>query len=110
MSYIYLASPYTHPSDAVKAMRYEKILNYVSAKTLEGEIIFSPIVHSHPMHVTHGVDGDWDFWSKIDKVFIDNCAKVRVVCMEGWNKSKGIAAEVEYAKQIGKEVEYYEAI
>ena len=104
MSYIYLASPYTHPDLDVRRHRYYEALDYAIGCTQKGEVIFSPIVHSYPME--ESIPGDWRTWEKIDKVFLDVCEKVRVLQIEGWDKSVGVSAEIEYAKSIGKEVEY----
>jgi hypothetical protein len=113
VSYIYLASPYSinAPTTSkegreLRELRYREALRYTAEWSKEGQVIFSPIVHSHPMSWYHDMPGTWDFWSKIDYVFIDQCEKVRVLCMPDWDKSIGITAELEYAKKIGKPIEY----
>ena len=102
MSYIYLASPYTGDEEN----RYKAALAYLAKKTKEGQILFSPIVHSHPMSVEHDMSGAFDFWEEIDYTFIDACDHVRVLCLPGWEKSKGVMKELIYAQEIGKGVEY----
>lgn len=110
-SYIYLATPYSVnaplPEGAeLRQARHDEALRYTAEYSKIGEVIFSPIVHSHPMSFVHDIPGTWDFWSKIDYCFIDNCEKIRVIMMPDWDKSVGITAEVDYAKKIGKPVEY----
>jgi len=107
MSYIYLASPYSHPDPAVRQKRYEDVLEITAKLSKIGYVVFSPIVHSHPMSVHHDMPGDWAFWSKIDYKFIDACREIWVLDMDGWDKSVGIKAEMEYAKSIGKMVSIY---
>ena len=114
-SYIYLASPYsinapdsTEEGRKLRQHRHDEALRLTAEYSKQGEVIFSPIVHSHPMSVVHDMPGTWDFWSKIDYIFIDNCEKVRVLKMPDWDKSIGIAAELDYAKKVGKEIEYVE--
>ena len=109
MSYIYIASPYTHPSNIWKGRRYKAVLKYTAECCAKGEIVFSPIVHSHPL-TRCGIElpGDWGFWSKTDQAFIDVCSKLRVLKLTGWEKSVGVKAEIEYAMSIGKEIEYVE--
>jgi Domain of unknown function (DUF1937) len=113
VSYIYLATPYSINAPAntiegsmLREKRYQEAVSHTVEMSKKGEVIFSPIVHSHPLAVHGGLPGTWDFWSNIDYVFIDNCEKVRVVKMDMWDKSVGITAEIAYAKKIGKEVEY----
>ena len=112
-SFIYMASPYsinaptsTEEGRALREFRYAEALRYLSDWTKMGEVVFSPIVHSHPMSWTHDMPGTWDFWSKIDYCFIDNCEKLRVLKMPDWDKSVGITAELAYAAKVGKEIEY----
>lgn len=113
MSYIYLATPYSvgtdgasEHSDNVREARYLKAVQWTAEMSLKGEVVFSPIVHSHPLAVYHDLPGTWDFWSKIDYAFIDSCSKVRVMMYDMWEQSVGMKAEIEYAKKIGKPVEY----
>lgn len=108
MSYIYLASPYSHTNPDVRQHRYEKILEYSVAFTKKGEVVFSPIVHSHPMSTQHGLSGNYSFWRNIDETFIKNSDYVRVMMMPGWDESQGIKEEIKYAVSIGKRVDYYE--
>ena len=37
------------------------------------------------------------------------CEKVVVVKMDGWETSKGVAAEIKIANELGKPVEFMEA-
>lgn len=114
-SYIYLASPYsinapasTEEGRKLREFRFEEALRITADLSKQGEVVFSPIVHSHPMSWHHEMPGTWDFWSKIDYVFIDNCEKILVVKMPMWDQSVGITAELEYANKIGKPIEYLE--
>lgn len=106
MSYIYLASPYS----GKERVRYADALEYTVDRTREGEIIFSPIVHSHQMSSLYELPGDWVFWERIDRAFIDSCTKIRVLMLDGWKESKGVTAELAYATKIGKEVEYVDPL
>lgn len=105
-SYIYLASPYTSPDKKVQEDRFYQVVKITAAMSAKGEVVFSPIVHSHPLHVIAGLGGDWAFWSAIDYCFIDNCEKIVVAKMDGWDRSVGVKAEVEYAVSKGIPVEY----
>lgn len=114
MSYIYLASTYsleaptnTEEGRLKRERRYQEALRATVEFTKRGEVIFSPIVHSHPMAIEHNLDGDFDFWENIDYAFIDSCTKIRVLAYDNWQKSKGITKELEYARKIGKLIEFY---
>ena len=106
--YIYIASPYSHPEDAVREQRYYDVVDYTARCLNAGEFVFSPIAQNHTIALHHKMPTTWDFWSKIDYAMVDGAHTVRVLMLDGWDKSVGVAAEVEYAKANGKNVEYAE--
>jgi len=108
MSYIYLASPYTADTVALKNKRYNRTLKYTAECVSKGEIIFSPIVHGHNLSKLVEMPTDWSYWEHNCKAFVTHCSKLRVLMLPGWKKSVGVQAEIKYATEIGKEVEYVE--
>lgn len=103
---LYLASPYSHESPEVREHRYRIACSKTAALIHAGHVVYSPIVHSHVLHRDHGLDGDWEFWREQDEHMIGLCEKVLVLRILGWEESKGVAAEIEIAKRLGKPVEY----
>lgn len=68
--------------------------------------MFAPIVHSHPLAVRSGGPTDWEYWQAFDERFLGSCDALLIdATMEGWDDSKGIAAERKIASRLGK-VEY----
>jgi hypothetical protein len=101
----YLAVPYSHEDKKVELMRFE-IANFVASTLMkQGEIVFSPISHTHPM-VQYGLPSDWRYWKSQDREFLDVCGRFKIVKIEGWNKSSGVTAEKERMEERGIEVEY----
>lgn len=109
-SRLYLAIPYTGVEE-----KSNWLATLVCAYfTWQGYNAFSPITHSHPMAKKFGLPGNWEFWEKIDKQYIDDNDAVIVinpifspepeVLLQN---SKGVQAEVEYAKATGKPVELF---
>ena len=74
-----------------------------------GNIVFSPIAHSHPIAVQCELPLGWDFWHQFDKAFIDWCDALIVLKLPGWDTSVGVNAEIKIAEEMGKPVEYMEA-
>lgn len=58
---IYLASPYTSDSEALRQMRYDEACKACAKLIAGGNIVFSPIAHSHPL-VRYGLRGDFEYW------------------------------------------------
>jgi hypothetical protein len=101
----YLAIPYSHSDPRVRELRFE-IANFVSAKLMQmGEVVFSPISHSHPM-VEYGIPSDWEYWKSQDESFLNVCSKLKVVVIDGWIKSRGVHDEIVFMKKRGVQIEF----
>ena len=98
---IYLASPYNHADPAVREERYLSACR-AAAKLMANELnVFSPIAHSHPIAVHGGLDAvDHDFWMRRDLPILRRCNAIMVLCLDGWEQSRGIRCELEEADRI----------
>lgn len=108
---IYLATPYSsrEPRAAeIQAERYEEAC-YIAARLLrKGYRVFSPIAASHGIATIGKLAGDWQAWQAFDEHMISLCDELWVATeMDGWEQSVGIAAEIEFARSIGKPVVFY---
>lgn len=103
---VYLACPYVHPDPKVMEERV-RAANITAAKLMaEGHIVFSPISHSHPIAKDAGLPLGWDYWGKFDTAFISYSIRLVVLMMPGWEKSQGVAKEIEIARSQGIPVEF----
>ena len=99
---IYLAIPYT----GSEAVSFE-IANKVAGVLMQrGVIIFSPISHSHSIAEMCALPVEWHFWEYQDRLFIERSEELWVICCEGWERSKGVKAEIDYANELGKRVRF----
>lgn len=105
---IYLASPYSHPDPAQKIERYRAACTVAGRLMKRGKNVFSPIAHSHVIeeHFEDGKIEGHTFWLKQDFAILRHCEKLVVLRLDGWQASKGVAAEVEFAGRLGIPVEY----
>lgn len=109
---IYLAVPYSYKDadPAVVAQVQEtrfKLVSKVAARLMrEGNYIFSPISHSHPLSIEGGLPGDWKFWEGYDRCILASCKKIMVLKLPGWETSTGVQAEIKIGKELGIPVEY----
>jgi nucleoside 2-deoxyribosyltransferase len=109
---IYLASPYSSYDKEVVSRRVDEVSKATATLIERGHLIFSPIVHSHP--IAHLVSFDplnhapdkLTGWMAYDFAMIDNAAEVWVLQIDGWEQSNGVQAEVGYAMRIGKPVKF----
>ena len=109
MKKIYLACPYSHPSVAMRKLRV-RMVDQKAAELMElGNLVFSPLSHSHPISNHCKVDPtDHDFWLRQDLWILDICDEMHILCLPGWDESKGIKAEIEYAESKGIGIIYHE--
>ena len=107
---IFLASPYSHPERTVREDRFLAAALIAGKYILKGYNVFSPISHSHPIYELVPETGEsWVSWEAINHEMIDNSSEVWVLCLDGWERSGGIANEIIYAGDTGKPVKFLAA-
>ena len=74
----------------------------------EGHAVFSPIAHSHYIadHLHDDLRMDHEFWMRQDLAILRYCQKVIVLRLAGWERSRGIAREMDEARTLGIPIEY----
>lgn len=103
---VYLAIPYSHPDKQVRHRRFE-IANEVAADLMsKGEMVFSPISHSHVIAVKNDLPTSWDYWQEHCKSFVSVSSKLYVITVDGWEESTGVQAEIELAKELNIPIKY----
>lgn len=108
MRKIYLAGPYSHKDQDYRVYRF-KSLNMIAAWLIHnGNIVFSPISHTHPIATQCDLPLGWEFWDAFDQAFIEWADVVVVAMLPGWEDSVGVTAEISIAKELGKPVEYFD--
>jgi hypothetical protein len=105
---IYIASPYNHTDDDVRWVNWRKVSRYSAKLIASGEVVISPIAYGHPLLDFAEMPYDWPFWSNFCLTFLDRCDEMHVLKMEGWDKSRGVAEEIEFAKEVGIPIKYIE--
>jgi hypothetical protein len=73
-------------------------------------VVFSPISHSHPIALDHDLPRGWEFWGRIDEVFVKLCHAVYVLQLPGWEESHGVQEELKLALKYGKPIIYIHLI
>ena len=101
--FIYVASPYT----GAEQERYEAVMKFVAHHTKEGQILYSPIVHFHPMACQYDLPRDFPFWKKHIMVMLGEADNLWVLCLNGWQESKGVTYERDMAMELGLLTTYH---
>ncbi len=104
---IYLASPYSHPSAAVRRERYEANLALTAVLLREGLAVFSPIVYGHQLEDTIGID--FQSWQPLNDTMIRKADRFGILRLPGWEQSRGVTHEVAlWHKLHGPEITYFD--
>jgi hypothetical protein len=102
---IYLACPYSAPDNATRRIRWVQSADAAAWLVRQGKVVFSPITHSDPIARIGDIDPlDFEVWNRQNEVFMTHADVLYVLALEGWQKSKGIQAEVKNFQQQGKPV------
>jgi hypothetical protein len=96
VSFYYLASPYTHPDPEVRHQRYVEMERICAEYLRNGIYVYSPIVHCHYIALNHDLPVEFDFWMGYNKSMMLASRGMIVIQLDGWSKSKGVAAEIEF--------------
>ncbi len=103
---IYLASPYSNPDEKKRQENFEKISRIAADLCSDGHVAFSPITYGHTLTEFKEMPTDWPFWKNFCLSFLEVSTELHVCKIEGWNHSKGVAEEIEFAIKTGIEIKY----
>ena len=100
---IYLASPYNHEDKNIRDRRAEKVKKKAAELMMEGHIVFSPIAHGCAIkpYLSKDLEVNHRFWLEQDAAYLFKMKALYVLRLEGWDKSKGVAWEIETANVLG---------
>lgn len=97
MAYIYLASPYSHPSELVRHQRYLAVAEVCASFLRDNITVYSPIVHCHELAKRHSLPKGFDFWEYHNYEMLKPASQLLVLELDGWKESKGLKGEIEFA-------------
>jgi len=91
-----------------------RICNYRASKLIEkGYLIYSPISHSHPIHVANSCFLKNDMYTMWMQCCIDMISIIPfkgIILAPGWEGSSGCQEEYEIFYEAGKDILYYSDI
>lgn len=62
--------------------------------------MFSPIAHFTPIANHGGLPHGWGFYEPFDTAYIRLSKAMLICCLDGWEKSIGVKAEIEIATKL----------
>ena len=73
-----------------------------------GEVVFSPIVHSHECANRYDLPTDYRFWEHQNESMLSKASLLRILDLPGLEQSKGTAFEIMVANKYGVPIEVYD--
>lgn len=102
MSFIYVASPYSHPEESVRQARYEAVSAFTAMYIERGFVVYSPIVHNHLLARRLPALGlSFSDWSRHNFGILAKASELWVLTIPGYESSLGVQSEVALAEQLG---------
>jgi hypothetical protein len=106
VSYVYLASPYSHPDPLVRESRYAAAKHAVKFLLGRKIWVYSPIVHCHVLAGEEKLPFDFSAWEAYNYAMLEHASKLFILRIDGTDQSKGVAAEIVEAARLGISYEY----
>ena len=100
MSFIYIASPYSDPDPAVREKRYLAACYYTVKLLSARKFPYSPIVSNHHLALEFGLNYTANDWMAYNFAMLSSAKELHVLTIEGWDKSVGLTAEVNFWRAL----------
>lgn len=107
---IYIASPYSDVSDAVRYDRFIRAQAYTHHLMAQGVVCFSPIAYGRQFEKAFAVAPDYETWLDFNNWMLLASQELRILKLRGWEKSRGIQHELQLAEAHGIAITFAEPI
>lgn len=104
---IYVACPYNDTDPDVVQYRMDVFADIMCQMLLNDMVPVSPLLN-HFVIEDRKVPLDWQFWTKYSFTLLHKCSELHVLCLEGWDSSEGVLAEIALAQNLGLPITYIE--
>lgn len=98
---IYLAAPYSHADNDVRAYRFSAVTWVAGELMRQGDVVYSPLTAGHVISTAVDLPSDWEFWRTSCLSYLEEWATaLYVLRLAGWDMSTGVAAETDAARRL----------
>lgn len=106
----YIAAPYSNVADKQALMRdIAKFSGLYMMKHPDWYAVTGLVHHYATLEVPE-LGTDYEFWQDWCTLFMSKCDKLIVLTVDGWERSAGVAAEVEFARANNIPIEYHRCV
>ncbi len=86
--------------------RYELVNQAGAYLCLNGHIVIEPIAMCHHKSLKYELPTGYEYWKTRDRKFVAMSDGIIVLKADGWKRSVGVTDELEYARELGKDVHF----
>ena len=97
---IYIGSPYSDPDPRIRDARAYHAGAFAVACVKQGYEVYYPIASWHHLAKEHELPTDFQFWRQLNIGILRHCEEMFVLRLEGWEKSVGLAGEMQTAYDL----------
>jgi hypothetical protein len=105
---IYLAAPYSHKDQEVVDKRSQIIVEVTINLVEQGFKVISPIMYGEMLSAFVELDPEFDYWGDYCLGMLSGCDELWILKLEGWDVSKGVKSEMEFAEANGIPITFAE--
>ena len=80
--------------------RFKAAEEYTVRLMKQGEVVYSPIVHSHQMALNHDLPKGYEFWKEQCQAMVYKADALHVMMLDGWQQSVGVNDEISLAREL----------
>lgn len=100
----YIGAPYSDPNPDIRAFRIKAVTQMTYNLFKQGRLVYSPLTHNVPLD-SLGILGDYLSWLDFDHGMLGRSDGLIVLQLPGWENSKGLKAEIDFATEHGLPIE-----
>lgn len=106
---IYVASPYSHPDPFVVDKRFQAVEQFTARLIGAGMLAYSPIAAFHHMARRYSLPKDAIYWRAHNQHTMSHASELFVLRLPGWEESRGVQMEIDWADRMGLPVSYHDS-
>jgi len=105
---VFISSPYSHPDDEIRESNFKIVSKLAADLNSQGTVAVSPITYGHTLLQFKEMPSNWEFWKEFCLTFLEKSHELIVYKMPGWENSRGMKEEIEFAKKLNIPITYME--
>lgn len=98
-----LACPFRHPDTKIRKKRCAAAHYAAAELSKQGYHVFSPLTHNHIL-VDLAPELPGEHWMQFDLTILSFCKTLFVLKLDGWETSRGVQQEIQFAKEKGMKI------